>query len=168
MTAEWYVLRSKPNKEDFLLDQLLIRKVEAYYPRIHVKPVNPRSRHIRAYFPGYLFVKVDLEQMGASNLAWIPGANRLVCFDGEPAFIPDALITALRKKIDAINTAGGELLEALQPGDRVVIKSGPFTGYEGIFDLRLDGNERVRVLLNLLQNRQMRLEVPAGQVKQQK
>ncbi len=168
MSTEWYALRSKPNKEEFLLDQLLIRKVDAYYPCIRVKPVNPRSRHIRAYFPGYLFVNVDLEQVGVSILTWIPGASRLVCFDGEPANIPTALINAVRKKVDAINTAGGELLEALQPGDRVVISSGPFCGYEGIFDMRLDGNERVRVLLNLLQKRQMRLDIPVGQVDLQK
>ena len=55
MPAEWYVLRSKPNREELLLDQLLIRKMETYSPLIRVKPVNPRSRHIRAYFPGYFF-----------------------------------------------------------------------------------------------------------------
>jgi transcriptional antiterminator RfaH len=164
MSTEWYALRSKPNKEDLLLDQLLIRKLETYYPRIHVKPVNPRSRHIRAYFPGYLFVKIDLEQVAVSNLAWIPGASRLVCFDGEPASIPETLITFIKRKVDAVNAAGGELLEALHPGDRIIIDSGPFAGYEGIFDCRLDGNERVRVLLKLMHNRQMRLEIPVRQV----
>ena len=168
MSVAWYALRSKPHKEDFLLDQLLIRKVEAYYPRIQVKPVNSRSRHIRAYFPGYLFVNVDLQQVAVSNLAWIPGASRLVCFDGEPASIPAALLTVIKNKVDSINAVGGELLESLQPGDRVVISAGPFSGYEGIFDMRLHGNERVRVLLDLLQNRKMRLEVPIGQVQLQK
>lgn len=168
MPAEWYALRSKPNKEDFLLDQLLIQKIKAYYPRIRVKPVNPRSHHFRAYFPGYLFVNVELEQMAVSNLIWIPGASRMVSFDGEPASIPEALITAVRKKVESINEVGGELLEALQPGDRVVISTGPFIGYEGIFDTRIDGRDRVRILLNLLQNRQMRLEVPVGKVQLQK
>jgi len=143
MPAEWYVLHSKPHKEDLLLDQLLIRKVDVYYPRIRVKTVNPRSRKIRAYFPGYLFINVDLEQIPVSNLAWIPGASRLVCFDGEPASIPDSMLSVLKKKVDSINAAGGEFLEAIQSGDRVVISNGPFKGYEGIFDMRLDGNERV-------------------------
>lgn len=168
MPIKWYVLRSKPNKEDLLLDQLLIRKVETYYPCLHVKPVNPRSRKIRAYFPRYLFVNIDLDQVSASNLLWIPGASRLVSFDGEPASISDSMISVIKKKVDAINAAGGELLEAMRPGDRVVISAGPFAGYEGVFDMRLDGNERVRVLLNLLQNRQMRLEVPLGQLQLQK
>ena len=49
----------------------------------------------------------------------------------------------------------------------MVIRSGPFSGCEGIFDKRLDGNERVQVLLNLLQNRQMRLVLPVRQVQLQ-
>jgi transcription antitermination factor NusG len=164
MPVEWYALHSKPHKEELLLDQLLIRKVEAYFPRLRVKPVNPRSRPIRAYFPGYLFIHVDLEQASLSNLAWIPGAHRLVSFDGQPANIPDSLVTAIQKKVDAVNAAGGELFESLHPGDPVIIQTGPFSGYEAIFDVRLSGSDRVRVLLKLLQNRQMPLEVPVGYV----
>ena len=59
MTALWYALRSKPNKEDFLAKQLEAYDVDVFFPRIHVKPVNPRSRKTRPYFPNYLFVHVD-------------------------------------------------------------------------------------------------------------
>jgi transcriptional antiterminator RfaH len=168
MPVEWYALRSKPNKEELLLDQLLIRKLEAFFPRIRVKPVNHRSRHVRAYFPGYLFVKVQLEQVRFSDLAWIPGASRLVCFDGEPASISESMIFGIKNKVDSINAAGGERLASFKPGDRVSISAGPFAGYEGVFDDCLDGKERVRVLLNMLQNRHMRLEIPLGQVQLQK
>jgi transcription antitermination factor NusG len=164
LPTEWYALRSKPNKEELLLDQLLIRKVETYFPRLRIQPVNPRSRHIRPYFPGYMFVNVDLRQISVFSLAWIPGASRLVCFDGQPAAISAVLVTAIQKKVDAINAAGGEVLEGLKHGDRVTIQSGPFAGYEGIFDTRLSGNERMRVLLRLMQNRQIRVEVPVGLV----
>jgi transcription antitermination factor NusG len=164
MAVEWYALRSKPHKEELLLDQLLIRKVEAYYPRLRVQPVNPRSRRIRPYFPGYLFVNVDLDQVGFSSLAWIPGACRLVSFDGQPAAIPENLVMAIQKKVEAINAAGGEKFESLHHGDRISIQSGPFAGYEGLFDVRLSGSDRVRVLLKLIQNRQMRLEVPVGYI----
>lgn len=167
MPAEWYALKSKPNKENLLLDQLLIRKVETYFPRIHVRPVNPRACRIKAFFPGYLFVQIDLTQVAVSNLAWIPGASRLVCFDSEPASIPENLINLIRKKVDAINSVGGELIETLKSGDRILVHSGPFAGFDGIFDKCLDGNDRVRVLLNLIQNRQLRLEIPRRQVQPQ-
>jgi transcription elongation factor/antiterminator RfaH len=163
----WYVLRSKPNKETLLWEQLRIRKVETFHPQIRVQTVNPRARKVRAYFPGYVFVHVDLEQIGLSTIQWMPGAAGFVAFDSQPAMVPDVLIQAVKKQVDAINTAGGELLHDLKRGDLVRIESGPFAGYEAIFDARLPGTERVRVLLKLLQGRSAKLEVPVGMIERQ-
>ena len=168
MTERWYVLHSKPRKEDLLWEQLRIRKVEAFNPRIKVQPVNPRARKIRPYFPGYVFVRVDLQQANWPSLQWMPGATGLVAFGGEPASVPDSLIHGIRNRVEEINTNGGEQLEGLKQGDPVVIQGGAFDGYEAIFDTRMSGNERVRVLLSLLQTQQRRLELPAGQIKKKK
>jgi transcriptional antiterminator RfaH len=168
MAVHWYVLHSKPRKEELLREQLDNRKIETFFPRIRVQVVNPRARKIRPYFPGYVFVYLDLEQTSMSTLQWIPGATGLVSFGGEPAHVPDGLIQAIRRRVDEINAAGGELFDALKPGEPVVIDSGPFAGYEAIFDTRLPGTERVRVLLKLLRNRQMPLDLPAGQVRPKK
>ena len=46
----------------------------------------------------------------------------------------------------------------------VKIEKGPFEGYEGIVDERIPGKERVRVLLNFLQNRKLAVELPADHV----
>ena len=51
MTEQWYVIRSKPHKEDFLFEQLLSHKIDAYCPRIKVQTVNPRARKTKSYFP---------------------------------------------------------------------------------------------------------------------
>jgi transcription antitermination factor NusG len=165
MSEQWYVLRSKPNKEDALWQELTARSYEVFYPQIHVKPVNPRSRKIRPYFPGYLFVNVDLPVIGYSALAWMPYSYGLVFFDSEPASVPDVLIDALRRHMDAVNAAGGELFDGLKQGETISIQAGPFAGYEAIFDARLPGSERVRVLLKLLNKNQVPLELPAGQIK---
>lgn len=153
MPVCWYVLHSKPNKEELLWEQLNIRKVETFYPRIRVQPINPRARKVRPYFPGYVFVHVDLERVGISALNWMPGATGFVSFDHQPSVVPESLVQAVQKKVDAINAAGGEVFEGLQPGDLVEIRSGPFAGYEAIFDARLPGRDRVRVLLQFLQGR---------------
>ncbi|GAB1472559.1 transcription/translation regulatory transformer protein RfaH [Chloroflexota bacterium] len=158
----WYVLRSKPNRETLLWEQLNIRKVETYYPQIRVQTVNPRARKIKAYFPGYVFVHVDLEQVALSTLQWMPGAIGFVSFGSQPSLVPDALIHAIRKRVDEINAAGGEIFRGLKQGDRVEIQSGPFAGCEAIFDARLPGSERVRILLKLLHGRATKMEVPAG------
>jgi len=161
---QWYALRSKPNKEMPLWRELSARGLESYYPHLCVKPANYRSRTTRPYFPGYLFLHANLDCVGLSTLQWMPFSLGLVCFGGEPASVPDGMLHAIRRRVDEINAAGGEQLDGLQPGDPVRIQGGPFEGYQAIFDARLPGTERVRVFLQLLRVRQMKLELPANQI----
>jgi transcriptional antiterminator RfaH len=165
MAAQWYVLRSKPRKEEIVWRQAQARGIEVFFPRLRVNPVNPRARKLRPYFPGYMFVQVDIEEVGLSLFRWMPHAIGLVTFGGEPARVPENLIYAIRRKLEAIAAAGGEVLEGLKPGDAVRIHSGPFAGYEAIFDARLPGAERVRVLLKMLSDRRVQVELSAGQVR---
>ena len=152
--------------EDMVWQQLVAKELETFYPRLRVHPVNPRSKKIKPYFPGYLFVKVDLEETGISFLKWMPHTLGLVSFGGEPAQVPDNLIFALKKRVQEINEAGGEVFDGLQSGDTVYIHSGPFKGYEAIFDSRVPGKERVRVLLQLLdQKRSIPAEIGASQIR---
>ena len=159
MASLWYVMQSKPNKEDLLWGQLRTREIKVFYPRIHVNPANPRSRKVQPFFPGYLFVNVDLEEIAISTLAWMPGANRMVSFDDEPASVPELIIEEIHKQIEKINKAGGRQQNKFKHGDAVQIMAGPFAGYGGIFDRHIDGNGRVRILLKLLQDRKMRLDI---------
>lgn len=165
MSLYWYVLRSKPRKENVVWEQVCAKKIEGYYPRIRVNPVNPRSRKIRPYFPGYLFVHVDLDDISLSTLNWMPHTLGLVCFDGVPAPVPANFVYALRKKLAEINEAGGEIFDGLKQGDPVKIEDGPFAGYEALFDARLTGKERVRVLLQMLgDERIVSVEVHVSQI----
>jgi transcription elongation factor/antiterminator RfaH len=168
VSVAWYVLHSKPHKEEFLAEQLWLRKIESFSPRIRVQVVNPRARKIKPYFPGYVFIHVDPDTSPLSQLRYVPGASDLVMFGEEAAQVPDGLIQAIRRRVDEINAAGGELMETLKPGAAVVIHPGPFAGYEAIFDVHLPGSDRVRVLLQLLKKRQMPVELPAGLVSPKK
>jgi len=169
MPVYWYALRSKPRKEEVVWRQVLSQGFEIYYPRLRVNPVNPRSRKLRPYFPGYLFLQADLDDVGLSIFRWMPHTLGLVNFGGEPAIVPENLIHAIRKRLDEINSAGGEVFDGLQPGDPIYIVDGPFKGYEAIFDSRLPGRERVRVLLELLGNQRLvPIELRAGQIEKRK
>jgi transcription elongation factor/antiterminator RfaH len=160
----WYALQSKPQQENFLWGQLGMRNIDAYYPRIRVQTVNPRSKKIKPYFPGYMFVNVDLDEVGVSTIQWMPGVARMLSFGNEFAPIADHLMQAIRERVDTINASENEMFANLRQGDVVVLRSGAFAGYEAIFDARLPGHDRVRVLLNLLENRQFRMVVPTGQI----
>jgi transcriptional antiterminator RfaH len=164
MTASWYAIRSKPNKEDFLAGQLEAYGIEVFYPRVFVKTVNPRARKVRAYFPSYLFVHVDLEKVNTSTLRWMPGAVSLISFDGEPASVPDLLIAAIKRQVEFINASQKKFVDELKSGDAVLVQDGPFAGYEAIFDGRISGRDRVRVLLNFLQKRQVPIDLQEQQI----
>jgi transcriptional antiterminator RfaH len=169
MSYQWYALRSKSRKEDAVWRQLQTQGYEVFYPCLRVHPVNPRSRKMVPYFPGYLFVEVDLEQSGISVFQWMPHTLGLVNFGGEPSIVPENLILAIQKRVDEINVAGGEIFDGLKPGETVWISDGPFQGYEAIFDGRLPGSERVRVLLEFLGNRRkIPVVLDASQIVRQK
>ena len=144
MAAHWYTLHVKPHKERFIHERLrspeglpylgesgLGRPIDVFFPSVRVKPKNPRAAKIRPYFPGYLFVQADLE----------------------------ALINELRLRIAQIEEAGGWIESTLAPGDSVRIVSGPFAGYEAIFDAQLPGFDRVQVLLAFLSHHPQRIQL---------
>ena len=168
MTPQWYALHSKPMKEALLWEQLSLNEIEGYYPRIRVKPANPRARKIKPYFPGYVFGRVDLEQTNMTRLWWMPGSAGIVSFDGMPSHVPEVMIAAIQRRVDEINAAGGELFDRLKTGDVLTVQEGPFRGYEAIFDARLSGDDRVRVLLKLLIRQQVPLELPGRQIRRKK
>ena len=164
MQSQWYVLRSKPNREEALWREATARGLETYYPRVRVRPVNPRARSVKPYFPGYLFVQADMKCLGHSVFAWMPYSNGLVLCGAEPASVPAALVGAIRSRVDAINEAGGEPFSGLKHGELVRIESGPFAGSEALFDHRLSGSQRVRVLLQLVNRQMVPLELAAGSI----
>jgi transcription antitermination factor NusG len=161
---QWYAIQSKTRKEELLCEQLGMREIETYFPRFRVKPVNPRARKIKPYFPGYVFGYVDLEHVGKSVLDWIPGAIGVVNFGGEPASVPDHLINSLRQHLEIINASAFNVVQRFSPGDIVTIHWGPFAGYEAVFDASLPGRDRVKVLLRMLESSQLQVELPAEQI----
>ena len=160
----WYVMHSKPQKEAVLRERLRIQRIEVYLPSIRLKPVNPRARKEQPFFPGYLFVHVDLEKIPVSELRQMPGSTGLVCYGGEPASVGEALIRAIHKQVEEITDSANRSVDRFRPGDVVVIQDGPFATYKAMFDCRLSGSDRVQVLLELLRGQTMRLELSGRQL----
>lgn len=160
----WYALRSKPRKELALYEQVRARNIELFFPKYRTHAVNPRAAKMRPYFPGYLFVHVDTSEYGMSAFQWMPYSLGLVEFDGEPGLIPTPLIGALKRRIVELEENGEFLQDEYTPGATLKIVAGLFKGYDAIFDSRLDGADRVRILLQLMDSRQMPVELCTGQI----
>jgi transcription antitermination factor NusG len=149
--SEWYAVQTQPHKE-FLVDRALDAKpgLETYLPMLRVKPVNPRARKRRPFFPGYLFVQADLDEVGLPAIQWTPGVTRVLGYDDVPVPIPAHLIAEIRKRVGRTQAEDPMGPGRFRKNDRVRITSGPFAGYEGMFDLHLDGRTRVRILVEFL------------------
>jgi len=164
MTEKWYALHVKAHKEQGVHDYLVAQGIADYYPYLRVKPVNPRSRKRRPFFPGYVFVRLNVGELGSNALRWTEGTYGLVTFGDEPAPVPDGLIEEVRRQVESVNAAGVEIRPKMAPGDRVRIVDGAFEGYEAIFDANLAGKDRVQVLLSYLSDQPKRLIIKPEQV----
>lgn len=147
-------MQTHPNRECLAKSALAaLDGVETYLPILHVQPVNPRARTERPFFPGYLFVQADLGALGQSCIQHRPGVVRLVGLGDEPTPIPAAVVDEIRERVqlaqaqDPLGLCGGA---TLQPGDKVRVLSGPLAGYEGMFDTRLGGPARARILVEFM------------------
>ena len=154
----WHALHTKPHKERQVESFLKGRGIEVYFPTI---PAPNRSRFgdERAFFPSYLFARTDLEAVGLWTVHYAPGMRGVVMFGGKPARVDESVIATLQTRlahVDIVDALG----EALNPGDRVAITSGPLAEFEAVFDKRLSADGRVRVLVQLLQ-RWMPVEIEA-------
>jgi transcription elongation factor/antiterminator RfaH len=152
----WYVISTKPRREQFAQDQLGRRGVQTFLPRIleagriGIKPV------VAALFPSYLFVRIDLEQQ-YFDVVWTPGVRKFVGFETLPCPVDDAVVDFLCTRVGT----EGILVPVpnFKQGDVVRIKHGPFEGLVGIIEHPGCGRGRVRVLMELLR-RQTRVDVP--------
>ncbi len=136
ITEAWYTVNTKPHRESQVESYLRSQGILTYFPTFDVHPVNPRSSRLRPYFPGYIFARVDLEEIGISAINWIPGAVGIVQFGGQAAVLDDVVIEEMRARIRA-NQLRDTKSEAFQPGDKIIVQKGVFAGSEAIFDTGL-------------------------------
>lgn len=145
----WYTLHTKPNAEYQVAASLKRREIQTYLPEVETPKARNR-RKMKPFFPCYLFIKVDFGRVGLSQVQWTPGLRRIVAFDNRPVPLPDEIINTIRRKLEEVNTAKGQVAHNFRPGDPVRITDGPLQGLLAIFEGPSTPAERVRVLLNML------------------
>ena len=151
----WHALYTKPHKEHHVSSFLRGRGVETYLPTVRV--TRNGRRRTESFFSCYLFARFDAAD-SLPGLQWTPGLRRIVSFGSQPAMIPDEVISSVQKRLS-------EVVELTDPvccfekGDRLAIKSGPFLGFDAIFEQSLSSRDRAQVLVEFL-GRLTRCEVP--------
>lgn len=163
--TQWYVLSVKPKKENAVIEMLITRSVQYYYPIVWVQRYQNRKPKQNPYFSGYIFVNVDPAGQQAADLRWTPGVRSFITYGGELVDVPDNIIHTIRQQVAEINANGGIKPQNFLPGDELIITEGPFKGYQAVFSAKLTGNQRIRVLLQMLLNRKVAVEIDESAAK---
>ncbi len=146
----WYVVYSKPHKEEQAQCHLRAKGVDVFFPRLNVTRATANRKRIIPLFPSYLFVRIRLDTE-AHRVMWSPGVKRIVSFGEQPVPLDGDIVDFLQRQT---GTDGAiKARSRLHSGQEVEIRGGPFDGLLGIIQDPPDAKGRVRVLLRLLSRR---------------
>ena len=144
----WYLARTRPECEYRAAAALERSGYDLFFPR--VRTPQPRSGHSDApLFPGYLFVRRDVNGSGLPPIDRIAGLMGWVQFDGMIPQVPDAEIDELGLRLAAINERGGAWRQ-YRPGEKVRVNWGATDSLAEVLEQPKSPRGRVRVLLSMM------------------
>ena len=154
----WFVVRTKTGAEERAVWHLNNQGFEAYLPRYRkeVRHARKTSIVLRPVFPGYVFVRMDLEQQRWRAINGTMGVISLVQFGDEPRPVRDVVVNAIREreKDGVVNLAP----EGLRKGDLVRVREGAFADHTALLE-EVSDEKRVILLLDLM-GREVRVTAP--------
>jgi transcription antitermination factor NusG len=145
----WYAASVSPGKESIAERHLSIQGFAAFLPRCEKTTRHARRIETRpaAYFPGYLFVALDVTRQRWRSVNGTFGVRSLIMQGDRPTPVPSGLVErfmTLTGEDGLLDFSGG-----LAAGASVRILSGPFAEMIGRLD-RLDPAGRARVLIAIM------------------
>ena len=147
----WYLAYCRSKEEERASLHLKNQEIDCYYPMVEVERLvrGKRTKRMEPLFPSYLFVNVDLEQCPPTRLNSTRGIRHIVRFGGLWCEVPKVMIYNMMCHEDS-DELRARMSKLPKCGDKVRIKSGPFSGLEAIYK-EPDGETRSILLLDMLQ-----------------
>ena len=142
----WYLLKTKPRKEEIAELNLENQGIEYFLPRF-----TNGKREGKVIFPRYIFIKPKMGDTFQS-IRSTRGISDFVRFEMAFANTSDETIDELKEAIDSMNDRMNQT-NLHQKGEEVFIKSGPFKDFNAIFE-KYDADQSVIVLINFLRHQQ--------------
>ena len=112
-------------------------------------------------YPGYVFIKADLDKNVQSIIRRVPRVLGFVSAAGKPVIVPESEISAIKERLKKGVPKVRKL--RFEIGDKVKIKEGPFIGFEGTISEIDPEREKIIVLVNIF-DRQTPVELEFDQV----
>jgi len=158
----WYAVHCLSHREAGASAHLQNQDFPVFFPRR--RKTRRHARRIETvlvpFFPGYVFVTLDLSRDRWRSINGTYGVASIVMQGEIPAAVPVGVVEALQNSCDEDGVLDYEA--DLRPGQRVQIVHGAFTELVGQLD-QLDAAGRVRVLLDML-GRHTPILMPRGGV----
>ncbi|TGP30206.1 hypothetical protein EN828_28175 [Mesorhizobium sp. M2D.F.Ca.ET.185.01.1.1] len=147
--VRWYAAGVFAGRENIAEQHLQRQGFTSFVPRAVKTVRHARRNYTRtaAYFPGYMFVALDVTQQRWRAVNATIGVRSLIMRGDRPSPVPSGLVErfmALTGKDGLLDFSGG-----LKLGSSVRILSGPFAELIGRLD-RLDSTGRARVLVAIM------------------
>jgi transcriptional antiterminator RfaH len=147
----WFIARTKPQREAYAQENLELRRLEVFLPRVIEVDFENRSlgrRRPAPLFPAYLFVRMNFP-LDYYRVIWTPGVRDLVALGNGPIPVGEAVVEAIRCRCDPNGVV--RLPPApWSPGDRVEIPSGPFAGLLATVVAVMPRRRRIKLLIDFL------------------
>jgi transcription elongation factor/antiterminator RfaH len=145
----WYAVQTRQYAEKRAQAQLEQQNFRTFLPkrRKTIRHARKLSTVTAAFFPGYLFVLLDLNRDRWRSVNGTFGISSLVMAGDLPCPVPTGVIETMLALADAEGLL--QLNSNLKVGAPVRFAAGPFAEQLGVID-RLDNAGRIRVLLNIL------------------
>lgn len=150
----WYIVKSKPGRESQAATLLTQGDFEVFYPRARERVYRSggSSLALKSLFPTYLFVRADLAASREFHMIkYTRGVSHVLCAGNLPLPVPASVIAAIRARSDASGVV--EIGSHFKAGQIVRVKKGMLKDLIGILERSYPDEERVRVLLNLVNYR---------------
>jgi transcription elongation factor/antiterminator RfaH len=145
----WFLAWTLPYRETTAEMHLCRQGFRSFVPR-HTKTVR-HSRKLRTVtapiFPRYLFVVLNLKRDRWRSVNSTTGIANLFMAHGRPVPVPEGVVETLIQSTD--RSGNLQLVDSLEPGQKIRLVAGPFARSLGILD-RLDDTGRVEVLLEIM------------------
>ena len=147
--GSWYLIQFKRNSYKLAERNLNNQGFKTFLP---VQDITSRGKSkfltaIRPLFPGYMFVKIELDTEPWHKINSTPGVSRLICQEGLPKRVPQDIVSGLMARCDDL----GKLLAPtpLERGDPVAVLTGALTKFVATVET-IDSDKRIWLLMDIM------------------
>jgi transcriptional antiterminator RfaH len=146
---EWFVIQTKPKKEEEAKSYLSTKGLEIFGPLMENFMIRNGNinKEVKPLFPGYIFGKFVLDS-DYSLVRWGRGVKKVLGLGGYPTPVSEEVVEIIKRRADSSGIV--RIHYQFKTNDVVRIKSGPLRDLVGMFERWMSDGERVRILLNLI------------------